>query len=99
MPSPVQKSNRSKKFARRPFLSNFNSYLVVPVDLTVVGQDFHVAGNHKTAQSFHDEVYGRLTAVIKPDMLKVEVLRVIGGDISAWAAVESLATAMTRYGE
>ena len=96
---PYPKSNRSKESARLPFLNNFNSYLVVPVDITVVGQDFHVAGNHKTAQSFHDEVCGRLTAVIKPDMLRVEVLRVIGGDKSAWAAVELLATATIRYGE
>lgn len=99
MPSPVQKSNRSKRFARRLFLSNFNSYFVVPVDIIVVGQDSHVADNHKTAQSFHDEVYGRITAVIKPNMLRVEVLRIIGGDKSAWLAVESLATATTRYGE
>ena len=86
-------------FATRAFPSIFNSCLADHVDITVVGQDFILQVTTKPRQSFHDEVYGRLTAVMKPDTLRVEVLRDIGDRESAWAAVKSLATATTEYGE
>ena len=83
----------------RAFLRIFKSYLADPIDVIVVVQDFRVAGNHRTAQSFRDEVYGRLTPIMKPDTPRIEILRVVGGGELAWAAVESLPTATTKYGE
>ena len=33
----------------------FNTYLADNPDITMVGQDFHMAGNYRSAQAFHDE--------------------------------------------
>ena len=77
----------------------FNARLADDVDVTVVGVDFLVAGRHGSPQAFHDNIWGRLTAVLKLETLKIEVRRVIGGGESAWAAVESSATATSKTGE
>ncbi len=50
-------------------------------------------------QAFHDSIYGRVAAGLKVETIRVEVMRVIGGGESAWAAVESLCTATSKYGE
>ena len=62
------------------------------------GEDFHLGGRYDTVQSFHDEIYGHVTSALKVETFKVEVLRVIGGGESPWAAVESLSTATSKYG-
>ena len=100
MPSPYPTAYPIEGIsATRAFPRIFKSYLADPIDVTVVVQDFHVAGSPRTVQSFRDEVYGRLTAVMKPDTLRIEILRVVGGGELAWAAVESLPTATTKYSE
>lgn len=50
-------------------------------------------------QVFHDAIYGCISDALKMDTVRVEVTRVIGGGESPWAAVESLATATSKYGE
>ena len=77
----------------------FNTYLADKPDITVVGQDFHMAGHYRSTQAFHDEIYGRLPAFLKEETIRTEVLRVIGGGESAWAAVESVCTAEAKSGE
>ncbi len=87
-------------FANRLFTSIWNSYFADNVDVLLVGgEDFHVGGRYNSVQSFHEEVYTRITNAFKIETAKVEVLRVIGGGDSPWAAVESLTTATTKYGE
>jgi len=86
-------------FANRDVPAIFHTYLADPIDVTVVGQDFHVGGNYKSMQAFHEGIYARVAAALKVDTIRVEVRRVIGGGEYAWAAVESLCTAESKYGE
>ena len=86
-------------FSNRDNPTVFNTHLTENIDVTMVGQDFHLAGHHSSPQAFHNEVYGRITSALKPETLRIEVRRVIGGGDSAWAAVESSATAVTKMGE
>lgn len=85
-------------FSSRDNPSVFNAHLADNVDVSVVGVDFHIAGQHSSPQSFHDNIWGRMTAVLKLETLRIEVRRVIGGGESAWAAVESSATATSKAG-
>lgn len=48
---------------------------------------------------FHDAIYGRVSQALKVETIRVEVVRVVGGGESAWAAVESLCTATSKYGK
>lgn len=87
-------------FANRGRPEIFNGYLAETCDVLVMGgEDFHLGGRYHTVQDFHDEIYGHVTSALKVETFKVEVLRVIGGGESAWAAVESLSTATSKYGE
>lgn len=86
-------------FANRGAPSIFHTYLADPIDVTVVGKDFDVAGNYKSMQAFHDAIYGRVSQALKVETIRVEVMRVVGGGESAWACVESLCTATSKYGE
>ena len=86
-------------FANRETPSVFNTYLADNVDVAVVGVDFLISGRHRSVQEFHDNIWGRMTAVLKVETLKIEVRRVIGGGESAWAAVESSATATSKSGK
>ena len=87
-------------FANRTATEVFNSYLADNVDVLVVGgEEFHVGGRYYSVQSFHDKVYGEISSAVKVETLKSEVLRVIGGGDSPWAAVESLTTATSKYGK
>lgn len=70
-------------FSNRARPEKFNEYLANPIDVTVVGQDFHISGNYKSVQEFHDNIYVRLVAVLKEETIRVEVRRVIGGGDSA----------------
>ena len=87
-------------FANRAATEVFNSYLADNVDVLVIGgEDFHLGGRYNSVQSFHDKIYGEVSSAVKFETFKVEVLRVIGGGDSPWAAVESLSTATSKYGE
>lgn len=87
-------------FANRDVPSIFNTYLADNVDVVIIGgEDFHLGARHQSAQSFHDGTYGAIGAALKMETFKVEVLRVIGGGDSAWAAVESLSTATSKSGK
>ena len=86
-------------FANRDVPSIFHTYLADPIDVVVVGQDFHVGGQYKSMEAFHQGIYARVADSLKIDTIRVEVRRVIGGGESPWAAVESLCTADGKYGE
>ena len=86
-------------FADRDVPNVFNSYLAENIDAIVVGKDFYVGGSYKSSQAFHDAIYGRMTDALKIDTIRIVVQRVIGGGDSPWAAVESLGTAITKYGK
>ena len=100
-PSPYPTAYQIEEmFANRGNPELFNTYLAEPVDVLVMGgEDFHLGGRYSTVQAFHDEIYGHVTSALKVETFKVEVLRVIGGGESPWAAVESLSTATSKYGE
>ena len=66
-------------FALRCHSDRFNQYLADPIDITVVGQDFHAGGNYRSVQGFHENVYLRIAAPFKAETIRVEVRRVIGG--------------------
>ena len=86
-------------FANRLVARIFNNYYADPVDITVIGQDFHLSGHYNSIQRFDDEVFAELWELVKVETVRTEVLRVIGGGESAWAAVETRVTATTKYGE
>ncbi|KAI4164798.1 MAG: hypothetical protein LQ342_001430 [Letrouitia transgressa] len=84
-------------FSNRARPDKFHQYLADPIDVTVVGQDFHISGNYKSTQEFHDNIYVRIVAALKEESIRIEVRRVIGGGDSAWAAVETYVTAESKY--
>lgn len=86
-------------FANRDVPNIFHKYLADPIDVVVVGQDFHVGGHYKSMDAFHEGIYSRVADSLKIETIRVEVVRVIGGGDSPWAAVESLCTAEGKYGE
>ena len=86
-------------FTNRLDYDTFHSYLADKPDITVVGKDFPLAGNHKSADSFHIGTTARFVNPMIYDTIRIEVVRVIGGGESARAAVESVGTATTKYGE
>ena len=101
MSSPYPTAHQIEEmFANRGHPEVFNSYLADTVDILVMGgEEFHLRGRYNSVQSFHDEIYGHVTSALKVETFRVEVLRVIGGGDSPWAAVESLSTATSKYGE
>lgn len=86
-------------FANRGCPNIFHTYLADNFEVTVVGKDFHIGGHYNSTEAFHNAIYGRVPAALKVETIRVEILRVIGGGDSAWAEVESLCTATSRYGE
>lgn len=50
-------------------------YLADPIDVTVVGQDFHVGGNYKSRQAFHDGIYTPVAAALKVETIRAELVR------------------------
>ena len=49
-------------FSLRGYPEKFHQYLADPIDVVVVGQDFHISGNYKNMKDFHDNIYGRVAA-------------------------------------
>ena len=86
-------------FANRDVPDIFHTYLADPIDVVVVGQDFHVGGQYKSMEAFHQGIYARVADSLKIETIRVEVRRVIGGGESPWASIESLCTAEGKYGE
>lgn len=100
MPTPYPNAYQIEEiFASRGSPDRFHSYLADDFDATVVGQDFHIGGHYNSIESFHKAIFTRVAAALKVETIRVEVLRVIGGGDSAWAAVELVATATSKYGE
>ena len=86
---PTPTRTRLKRYSpTAPVPDIFHKYLADPLDVVVVGQDFHISGHYKSMEEFHEGVYTRVAASLKVETIRVEVLRVIGGGHSAWAAVE-----------
>ena len=50
-------------------------------------------------EAFYQGIYARVTDSLKIETIRVELIRLIGGGESAWAAVESLCTAEGKHGE
>ena len=50
-------------------------------------------------QTFYESIYSRISQALKAETIAVEVVRVVGGGMSAWAAVESVCTAMSKCGK
>ena len=75
----------------------FHTYLADPIDVVVVGQDFHVGDHYKSMEAFHQGIYARVADSLKIETVSVEVRRVIGGSESPWAAVESSWAAEGKY--
>ena len=86
-------------FSHRGHPSIFETYLADNLDVTVVGQDFHIAGQYRDKKAFHEGIYSRVAAALDQSTIRVEVMRVIGDGESAWAVIESKCTAMSKYGE
>ena len=86
-------------FANRNVPSTFNTYFADNSDIVLVGKNEVLGGSFKSGQHFDDEIFNRIGDALKPGTLRLEVLRVIGGGESPWAAVNSVVTAMSKYGE
>ena len=86
-------------FSSRAGQSTFNSYCADNIEITIVGKGFNVGGYCRSAQHFDEDCFNRIMAALRQETVRVEVLRVIGGGESAWAAVKSFMTATSRYGE
>lgn len=100
MPTPYPNAYQIEEiFASRGSPDLFHTYLADNFDATVVGQDFHIGGHYNSIESFHNAIFSRVSAALKIETIRVEVIRVIGGGDSAWAAVELVATATSKYGE
>ena len=86
-------------FSNRDLPDIFHSYLSDHVNVTVAGQEFHIAGHYKSIDAFHDGIMVRVASVLKMETLRIEVNRVIGGGDSAWAAVHCTGTALSISGQ
>lgn len=86
-------------FANRLVAGIFNTYCTDPVDIDIIGQDFHHGGYFNSIQRFEDEIFGEYWAIVKRETIRTEVIRVIGGGESAWTAVELRVTGTTQYGQ
>lgn len=76
----------------------FHSYFSEHIDVEIAGQEFHLSGHHKSVDA-HSAIWSRGLAILKVGTLHIEVNRVIGVEDSAWAAVHSTATAITKSGQ
>lgn len=86
-------------FSDRDVPEIFNSYLSDHVDVSVAGEEFHLRGQYKTKDAFHEAIYVRAASAMQPETIRVEVNHVIGGGDSAWAAVHSTSTAISKSGQ
>ena len=68
------------------------------VDAKVVGYDYYFSGEHKGKDSLMKKFVGELFGMCNEDTLDFEVVRVIGGGESPWAAIEAKATAKSETG-
>lgn len=58
-------------FANRLDHNTFHSYLADNPNVTVVGKDFPLAGNHKSADTFHTGTNARFVAPLKEDTIRI----------------------------
>ena len=54
-------------FSNRDGPTIFNKYLADPIDVVVVGQDFHVGGHYRSLEAFHQGIYARLADSIRSE--------------------------------
>jgi hypothetical protein len=85
-------------FSKRGNPDEFHKHLAEGLDVVVVGQDWHIGGNYNNKEKFHEGIYARVAAGLKIETIRVEIIKVIGGGDSSWAAVESKCTAESKYG-
>ncbi|KAL8806445.1 MAG: hypothetical protein Q9182_001360 [Xanthomendoza sp. 2 TL-2023] len=78
----------------------FASYFDPKIQMTILGEDHHAAGEHQGSDSVKDDHFGLFMDVLdlsKPN--KVNVQRVIGGGESPWACVEIFFDGKTKAGK
>lgn len=86
-------------FSTRDVPELFHSHIAEHIDVSVPGQeDFHLSGHYKSIDAFHEAIYARVAAALKPETIVCVVNRVIGGGDSSWAAVHSYTFATCKNG-
>ena len=68
------------------------------VDVTITGYDHHFSGDHKGKDALQKNLGGEFGSLVDADKVKYEIIRVIGGGESPWAAIEAKATGKTKTG-
>lgn len=68
------------------------------VDGEVMGYEHHFAGKHKGKESIVNVLMADFSTMVNSDTVTYEVVNVIGGGDSPWAAVEGIATAKSKTG-
>ena len=68
------------------------------VDSNIMGYDHHFAGGHKGKEALLKNVMEDFSGMINEETVSYEVVNVIGGGESPWAAVEGKATAKSKTG-
>ena len=86
-------------FENRHNQSVFNSHFADNASIIIVGQDDTIGGHYKSTQHFDEVVFDRMSATMKMETARMEVVQVIGGGESATAAVEIVARCTTKLGE
>lgn len=100
MSSPYPTAHQIEEmFDNRKIPATFNTYFADTADIILMGKHDVLGGSFKPGQHFDDAIFNRIGDALKPETLRLEVLRVIGGGESPWAAVNSGVTATSKYGE
>ena len=68
------------------------------VDAKVMGYDHYFAGDHKGKENLGKNFAGEFASIIDADKVQYEVLNVVGGGESPWAAIEAKAVGKTKTG-
>ncbi|MCJ1244838.1 hypothetical protein MMC30_002039 [Trapelia coarctata] len=80
-------------------LDAFDTHVAPDVDVTITGQDHQRAGHNLGKADFRREFERTNAAIDGEKNLSKEVIRVIGGGESEWAAVEVRMTGTTKAGK
>ncbi|MCJ1339092.1 hypothetical protein MMC09_004381 [Bachmanniomyces sp. S44760] len=69
------------------------------VDAKIVGYDHHFAGEHKGKEALTKNLRDEIACIVDEDKVHYEVINVIGGGDSPWAAIEAKATGKSKTGK
>ena len=68
------------------------------MDAKIVGYDHHFAGEHKGKEALTKNLRDEIACIVDEDKVHYEVINVIGGGDSPWAAIEAKATGKSKTG-